>query len=196
MRLAVLACALLAACTAGVAPSTVSTVPTPGSTSPPGSGQGILPHSRPATSSTANPPTAQASTWPVPDDTLTPGAVKPGCTYPVPAGRNVTSTTRAQVFAVYHYTGPTDLAHVELDHRVPHSLCGTDDARNLWPEPYDGAPVSTYVHNMKDRLEALIASKVRYGSMTLAAAQALFEGDWRKAFCTYVTHPGVDCTGE
>jgi hypothetical protein len=139
-----------------------------------------------------------AANWPAPDNRLTPGAVTPGCTYPRPASqRDVTPTTRRAVLAAYHYTGPTDLGHVELDHRVPFSLCGSNGRRNLWPEPYDGARREPYTANFKDKLERVIASRVRYHRMTLAQAQAVFLGDWRVGWCRWVypdpSNPDVVC---
>jgi hypothetical protein len=102
----------------------------------------------------------------------------------------VTATTRAAALARYHYTGPFGLAYVELDHRVPFFLCGANTVANLWPEPYDGVRVSTFVHNRKDQLEATTARLVRAGTITQAQAVALFLGDWRVAWCHLVHKPG------
>jgi hypothetical protein len=148
-----------------------------------------------------------AASWPAPREDLTPGAVIPGCTYPRPDDqRKVTAATKHAVAARYGYTGPSGLAHVEYDHRVPESLCGADSwacprhagtcpaaEANIWPEPYDGAPTSRYVYNRKDQLEAVIAGKVRHHYLTLAQGQQVFLGDWRVAWCEYVHDPGVTC---
>lgn len=135
-----------------------------------------------------------ARTWPVENPALTPGETVPGCTYPVTTARAVPAKVRALVLARYHYTGPTDINHMELDHKQPHALCGTDTADNLWPEMViPGYPTSKYIHNPKDALEDAIASKVRHHRMTLAAAQKVFAGDWRAGYCAYVKHPGIDC---
>jgi hypothetical protein len=136
----------------------------------------------------------QAMSWPVPRNDLTPGAIAPGCTYPRPkTERDVTAATKDEVAAWYHYHGPAGLAHVEYDHRVPFSLCGGNGPANIWPEPYDGAPTSRYIHNRKDQLEEVIATKVRYHKMTLAQGQAVFLGDWPLAWCKYVHAAGVSC---
>lgn len=140
-----------------------------------------------------------ASAWPAPNQRLTPGAIVPGCTYPRPAyERNVTSATRRAVLIRYHHSS---VSGDELDHRVPFALCGADSGAckpytvcqaaldNLWPEPYDGVKVSAFVHNYKDKLEDVIADKVRLGlprGMTLAQGQAVFLGDWREGYCHYV----------
>jgi len=149
----------------------------------------------PATSTSYAPPHPIAvEDWPKPDDRLTPGAVTPGCTYPRPkTQRDVTAATRRQVLAAYHYTGPTDITHLELDHRVPFALCGANSAPNLWVEIADGVHQSKYIHNRKDELELAIASKVRNHKMTLSQAQAVFLGDWRLGWCRYVKDPGVTC---
>lgn len=136
-----------------------------------------------------------AMSWPVPDDTLTPGWIVVGCTYPVTADRAVDDALRRRVRDEYHYIGPTDLASVEIDHRVPHALCGADDIRNLWPEPADGVTQSGFTHNRKDDLERVIAGNVRFGKMSLQAAQQVFLGDWRVGWCAALDSPtdGVTC---
>jgi hypothetical protein len=148
------------------------------------------------TVATATPTAAVvATTWPVPDDSLTPGAVTPGCTYPRPTSeRAVTTTTKTTVAREYGYTGPAGLDHVEYDHRIPFSLCGSNGSANIWPESYDGVNQSTYTHNFKDELEAYAARQVRYHHWTLTYAQNVFRGDWRAGWCVYLGYPGVDCT--
>jgi hypothetical protein len=138
----------------------------------------------------------EAASWPAPNRTFTPGKVVADCTYPRdPKQRDVTAQTRFLVMQAYGYHGPTDLQHVGLDHLVPFSLCGANSADNLWPEVADGVKQSTYIHNRKDQLEDAIASKVRYHRMTLAEGQAVFQGDWRAAWCHYVHAADVDCGG-
>lgn len=140
-------------------------------------------------------PTGQVAVqWPAPDDHLTPGAVTPGCTYPRPKSqRDVTAATKRRVEAEYGYTGPTDIGHIEIDHRVPFFLCGSNEPENLWVEPYDGVRQSTYVHNYKDQLESVIARRVEHHLMSLHDAQQVFYGDWRLAWCRYVHKTGVIC---
>jgi hypothetical protein len=147
-----------------------------------------------ATASTIILPTASAAaSWPAPNDRLSPGAVV-ACTLPRPASeRDVPAKEKAQVAAAYRYTGPRGIAALEFDHRIPFALCGANSAANIWPEPYDGAPTSAFVHNRKDQLEAVIARMVRAGQLTLAQAQDVFRGDWRRAWCRYVHAAGVAC---
>jgi len=133
-----------------------------------------------------------AMTWPVPDDTDTPGLVTPGCTYPRDDDeRQVTASTKRAAAKRYNYTGPS--SQVEYDHRVPFSLCGANTVANIWPEPEDGVDQSAFVANRKDQLEAFAARQVRYKRWTLAHAQAVFLGDWRVAWCQNLHYPGVVC---
>lgn len=143
----------------------------------------------------ATPPSTRAADWPVPDDALTPGAVVPNCTYPVSAERTVTDAVRKQVRDEYHYTGPVDLAHLEIDHRVPHSICGSDDIKNLWAEVTDGVKEGGFTWNHKDDLERVVATRVRLHQITLAVAQKLFLGDWRVSWCNmvHVAGDGIVC---
>jgi hypothetical protein len=137
-----------------------------------------------------------AASWPAPDQSLTPGDVIPSCTYPRPASqRYVSAATRNEAISSYGYVGSTGITHVELDHRVPFSLCGGNDVRNVWPEPYDGVNTSLYVHNRKDQLELFVARQVRDGGFTLTFAQNLFLNDWRAAWCAYVGphYPSIKC---
>lgn len=135
-----------------------------------------------------------AANWPSPNNDLTPGSVVKGCTYPRPVTqRDVTAATKAAVKAAYRYTGPSGIDHVEYDHRVPFALCGGNGPNNIWPETYDGAPTSTYVHNYKDQLEDVVIGLVRHHHLTLLQGQWVFYGDWRIAWCEYVHKPGVVC---
>ena len=171
---ALLTVLLVTACTTGRSTPTYSPSPSPSTSS----GRPVFP--------------SDALSWPVPNDRLTPGLVVKGCTYPRPKSqRDVPTSEKTVVAGMYHYTGPRAL--VEFDHRVPFSLCGDNGVTNIWPEPYDGVTTSTYIHNRKDELELAIASKVRHHTMTLPQAQAIFLGDWRVGWCTYVHTPGVTC---
>lgn len=138
---------------------------------------------------------SRAATWPVPDPKFTPGYVLAGCTYPRPAAdRNVLPSTKALVSREYGIT-LTGIASGEFDHLIPYSLCGGDGALNIWPELYDGAKPSMFIHNHKDSLEAFAARQVRYKRWTLQFAQSVFKSDWRVAWCKYVKTAAVDCAG-
>lgn len=115
----------------------------------------------------------------LPDRRCTPGAAIQGVTTAqicqpgwAKAHRNVTSTTRRQVFARYGLTGPHPFPEWELDHLIPLELGGTNAITNLWPEhhPQD-----------KDAAENRLHDRVCAGQMTLRAAQRIMAHDWRKA---------------
>lgn len=109
--------------------------------------------------------------------------------------RNVTQSEKDQIAAAYGYTGPRGIAYLEFDHRVPFALCGSNLPDNVWPELVDDAPVSMFVHNRKDQLEARMFALIRAGRVGFAQAQQVFLGDWRHAWCVYVDTPtdGVTC---
>ena len=112
-----------------------------------------------------------------PDPALTPGVVmttdlaticKSGYSRSV---RNVNGAEKAQVAAAYHFTGPS--ASVEYDHLISLELGGSNDPKNLWPEPIADA-------HIKDGLEAHARSEVCKGTLSLTDVQARIATDWVK----------------
>jgi hypothetical protein len=96
---------------------------------------------------------------------------------------------------VYGYLGPRGILYLEFDHRVPFALCGDNGPANVWPEVVDDAPLSLYIHNRKDQLEAKIFNLVKYHGMMFAEGQRLFiEVDWRHLWCVYVHKAGDGVT--
>lgn len=160
---------------------------------PPSVGQPTVPVTSTGTSTIAVPRSSTiAADWPAPN-TATPGDVTPGCTFPRPqAQRDVTAATKRAVAVAYGIAEPYP-AGIEFDHRIPFALCGGNDPGNIWPERYDGAPHSAFVHNRKDELEQVIWRMVHADPSRLGWAQRLFRDDWRRAWCVYVHDPGVAC---
>jgi hypothetical protein len=117
----------------------------------------------------------------LPDPALTPGAIvlvgpetvcKPGY-----AGQS-RGVTEAMKRAVFHAYGiPPDSTRYEIDHLIPLCLAGSNDVRNLFPQPWDG-PCGARV---KDRLEVQVYRDVCAGKLTLQEGQAIFRGDWTRA---------------
>lgn len=109
----------------------------------------------------------------LPDRSCTPGIVltssKPKVCTPGYAQtvRNVTDATRRDVRARYDFKGGDH----EIDHLVPLSLGGSNDERNLWPEP---APA----FHVKDRLEFAAWRAVCAGKLKLRDVQRQFARDW------------------
>src|SRR6516164_2348756 len=80
-----------------------------------------------------------------PDSKLTPGEIFPGVTAAqvcvsgwAEAHRNVTEEVRHQVFAEYGLSYGVHGSY-EVDHLIPLELGGSNDIRNLWPEPQGGS---------------------------------------------------------
>lgn len=129
----------------------------------------------------------------LPDRACTPGATNPAVTQATIASTICTpgwtatvrpslATTEPQktaAIAAYGATFGTNLRAYEFDHLVPLEVGGSPDSpANLWPEPT--ALRHGYGSFDKDVVENETRAKVCAGAMTLAAAQALFEHDWRK----------------
>jgi len=126
---------------------------------------------------------------PVPDHSLTPGAVFSGVTkdqvcvsgYSASV-RSVSSSEKAEVYAEYHTADTPGM--YEVDHLISLELGGSNDIRNLWPEPYNG----TYGAHAKDTVENKLHSMVCAGQISLTDAQAAIATHW----WTYLdTPPGA-----
>ena len=82
-----------------------------------------------------------------------------------------------------HRTKPTAVAAsagtgcgrlYEVDHLVSLELGGSNDQKNLWPEPYDPRPGA----HEKDLAENHLHRAVCSGEMTLSEAQRAIASDW------------------
>ncbi len=122
-----------------------------------------------------------------PDHAATPGAIRAIGRDAVCSG--VENPQRPPVQAeiaqaVFHRYG---IAHpapgtYEVDYLIPPALGGSDDPRNLWPQPY-----STGVWNarVKDALEDRLHSLVCSGRIDLLTAQRDLSRDWIAAYKKY-----------
>lgn len=123
----------------------------------------------------------------LPDPKLTPGDVFKGATKDdvcTPGWsrehRNVTESMRDQVYAEYGRTrGP---GCCEVDHLIPLELGGSNDMKNLWPQPDDPRPGDAE----KDSLENNLHARVCKGKLSLVAAQKCIAADWVKCWEKYV----------
>jgi hypothetical protein len=70
----------------------------------------------------------------------------------------------------------------QLDYLIPPALGGTDDIRNLWPEPYSETVWNAHV---KDALENRLRELVCRGHLDLPAAQHDIAADWIGAYKKY-----------
>lgn len=129
-------------------------------------------------------PIATVSASFVPDPRLTPGATRPtslsevcsedhaGQTHPIEA-----SVART-VFEEYRVRSPRPRAF-EVDYLVSPELGGSDDIRNVWPEPYAGSEWNAHV---KDALEDHLHEMVCGGTLDLTTAQHEIAQNWVAAY--------------
>jgi hypothetical protein len=89
---------------------------------------------------------------------------------------------RAQIYVEYGYNydncqGPkrgVPYESCEVDHLIPLELGGSNDIKNLWPQPGDPRPG----WDEKDQLENELHAEVCAGKMPLAAAQQCIASNW------------------
>lgn len=128
-----------------------------------------------------------AATQPRPDTTLTSGVADPSVTQEnvqqticvagyTKAVRHVSSRTKSEVFAEYHVSKAKRSKYV-IDHLIPLELGGSNDIKNLWPEPKKGEQGSVD----KDAVEFLLRQFVCTGHVPLAIAQLAIARDWTTA---------------
>lgn len=124
---------------------------------------------------------------PIPE--VTPGAAfptvtvaslcKPGYSATV---RNVSDAAKRRVCAAYGITSGCPGPGYEIDHLISLELGGSNDERNLWPQPIAEARV-------KDKLENRLHRQVCHGKTRLTDAQSLVKE------CTawnYATSPATE----
>lgn len=123
--------------------------------------------------------------WVLPDPVKTPGDVVPGLTSTdvcrpgyAKAHRNVTDATKRAVCFAYGIKEGCPGPSWEIDHLISLTLGGSNDQKNLWPQPIDQALV-------KDKVEfhlhvATCAKPGRKAQLTLSEAQRLI-AEWYNA---------------
>lgn len=122
-----------------------------------------------------------------PDPRLTPGMAQPlskaelcslgeqDTAPPVPRA------VALKVFAAYGVSDPRPRAY-ELDYLIAPELGGTNDIRNLWPQPYRTLPWDAHA---KDALEDHLHGLVCQGNLDLETAQQDIARDWIAAYRKY-----------
>jgi hypothetical protein len=114
------------------------------------------------------------------DDVGTPGWAK--------EHRHVTESDKARVYTEYPdwqrtcrcAFGSSDCC--EVDHLIPLEIGGSNDLKNLSPQPADPRPGSYE----KDSLENDLHQRVCKGEMSLKEAQQCIASDWVKCWEKYV----------
>jgi hypothetical protein len=134
--------------------------------------------------------TTSDNAW-IPDHTLTPGAVRPVALNEVcsmaheEVVSDVPDSLREKVFQEYGITSPHPQDY-EIDYLVAPGLGGTEDIRNLWPEPSTSSPWNAHV---KDALEERLHELVCGGQLDLPTAQQAIATDWITAYKKYLGTP-------
>jgi hypothetical protein len=133
----------------------------------------------------------------LPDPKLTPGDTIPNVTADdvctpgwAHEHRHVTEGEKGQVYAEYHGSqqtcvcpgGGSETNCCEVDHLIPLELGGSNDVKNLWPQPQDPRPGWPE----KDSLENDLHERVCKGEMSLADAQKCIASNWVKCWEKYV----------
>lgn len=95
--------------------------------------------------------------------------------------RNVSTATKNKVYEAYgdpdgNHKGFCDVQQgCEVDHLISIEIGGSNDEKNLWPQPYSGQAWNAHV---KDRLENWYHANVCNGRVSLATAQKEISTDW------------------
>ena len=130
---------------------------------------------------------AYLSAGAAPDPRLTPGMTQPLTTAELCAmghqerAPSVPRAVALSVFRSYGIGDPRPRAY-ELDYLITPELGGSNDIRNLWPQPYRADSWSAHA---KDALEEHLYQLVCGGNLDLAMAQADIAKDWIAAYKKY-----------
>jgi hypothetical protein len=94
--------------------------------------------------------------------------------------RNVPQSVKQSVYSSYgltgNHTGYCDTNQgCEVDHLISIELGGSNDQKNLWPQPYQGTKWNAHV---KDQLENWLHKAVCEARMPLDDAQTAIAADW------------------
>jgi hypothetical protein len=124
------------------------------------------------------------STHPLPNKTLTPGAIESSLTkeklcdptFHTGTARHVTQSEKVKACRAYGITVGCPGSGFELDHLISIELGGSNDITNLWPQPVDSPGVIGY--HTKDVVENRAHAAVCKGILTLEQAQHGIATDW------------------
>jgi hypothetical protein len=90
--------------------------------------------------------------------------------------RNVSTKTKSAIYAEYHVSKSAQRGYV-IDHLIPLEVGGSNDIRNLWPQPKPDA-------SKKDTTENLVHDQVCNATLDLTSAQHIFQIYWSGAGVT------------
>lgn len=92
--------------------------------------------------------------------------------------RNVSQKMRDWIYIEYRLSPDQPADSFEVDHLVPLSIGGSNDEKNLWPQPRDPRPG----YKEKDVLENYYHRQVCDGEMSLAEAQSIMANNWFQGY--------------
>lgn len=118
-----------------------------------------------------------------PDPTCTPGDTMPNFTMKEACSPNYTKTVRNvpeklknEVLKEYGYA--TKHEPLEIDHFISLVIGGSNDIKNLWPEPLNPRPG----FREKDVFENYLHRQICKGAMTIEEAQREITTDWYRYY--------------
>ena len=95
--------------------------------------------------------------------------------------RNVSTATKNEVYAEYGIASHAP-AEYEVDHLIPLGIGGSNDIKNLWPQPTDPRPGRLEKDALEDELHRRICDR----SIDVRGAQHDVAIDWVAAYRKYV----------
>jgi hypothetical protein len=95
--------------------------------------------------------------------------------------RDVSTATKNQVYAEYGIISRAP-GEYEIDHLVPLGIGGSNDVKNLWPQPTNPRPGRLEKDALEDELHKRICDR----SIDLRTAQSDIATDWVAAYRKYV----------
>jgi len=123
----------------------------------------------------------------VPDHRLTPGVALPVTAAQIcrpgyaESARDVPESEKLDAYRRY---GVVDVPYAhEVDHLISLEIGGSNDIRNLWPEPYAGR----WGARTKDQVENALHDLVCQGRLRLKEAQQIEAANWVAAYRRYVS---------
>lgn len=125
----------------------------------------------------------------VPNRSLTPGAARPVTLAEVCSASDddldptVSPSVQKAVFDEYGIRSQKQSGQYQIDYLINPQLGGTNDIRNLWPEPYAD---SQWDARAKDELERRLQQMVCDRTIDLTVAQQEIASDWIGAYKKYV----------
>jgi len=129
-----------------------------------------------------------------PNSTMTPGDILSNNLTEICASgysdsvRDVSQADRNAVYAEYLLSPNQPEGSFEVDYLVPLSLGGSNNIKNLWPQPAEPRPG----YKEKDRLETYYHNQVCNGEMDLREAQVIMANNWFQGYVDVYTAGGFN----